>query len=678
MSASAGRVLIKPRGVYNPATPYEILDSVFYNGSSYICINDTLGHAPTDSGYWQIFAQGAGVISGAFAGACDSLGSAQVKSVIIPPADNFVLQKGVIVGVRFTNTNTFEATSENSIALNVNNTGALPIYFDGTATPLGDNVVAFGEAAYTHFYQYDGSNWVFIGRSGVQTAEQTPYDSTKSTKAVIDELADKLVTTSETVTGNPLSFTTDSAQPSQNTVITFEPIQAGSGDPSPSNVRAISGYDEIDLAVPRKNWFTGTYTQAYLSAYASGKKQFVIGNGSNGRTAIVKVGGGLTYTVSKTPNSGNRFMICASAVYPSNLDIVDLVYNGAETDYTGTLTIDAKYKYILVYVDTTTAEPQLQVELGSTATAYEPYDPITDISEPFPSTIYGGTLDVESGELVVDRAKNTLITSGVTWYLYDSDNKLFRALSSPLLPNAKKPQTNNIAPNAVSDKLVVTSYASIRSSSKSAFSIDSDGIKYVKVVDSAVTDLASFTTWLNTNNIQVAYELATPITYHLNPNQVRLLQGANVVTSNGTSLSLTYRNGEVATLEDLDGLAESINGASKSIKHLNDTETIISGSNILLMRTGNVVSLILNGASTGGGGNGLVLINGANFSIPSKYRPKADTYAGATSRDSSNVFHSSHLAIMSSNGQVIIAYPNGGSITRVDNGFVYGSASWII
>ena len=177
MSASAGRVLIIPKGTYNAGTSYDMLDSVFYNGNSYIAKQSTLGNLPTDSTYWQILAQGAGVISGAFAGSSDSLGSAQVKTVIIPPADNFALQKGVIVGVRFTNTNTFEATSENSIALNVNSSGAIPIYFDGTATPLGSSKVAFGEAGYTHFYQYDGTNWVFIGRSGTQSAKDTPLET---------------------------------------------------------------------------------------------------------------------------------------------------------------------------------------------------------------------------------------------------------------------------------------------------------------------------------------------------------------------------------------------------------------------------------------------------------------------------------------------------------------------
>lgn len=655
MSASAGRVLIKPRGVYNPATPYEILDSVFYNGSSYICINDTLGHAPTDSGYWQIFAQGAGVISGAFAGACDSLGSAQVKSVIIPPADNFALQKGVIVGVRFTNTNTFEATSENSIALNVNNTGALPIYFDGTATPLGDNVVAFGEAAYTHFYQYDGSNWVFIGRSGVQTAEQTPYDSTKSTKAVIDELADKLVTTSETVTGNPLSFTTDSAQPSQNTVITFEPIQSGSGDPSPSNVRAISGFDEIDLAVPRENQWDEKWEQGYFTDSGVPASNVDTIRSKN----YIGVLPNTTYYF-KSPSIVS--LVIKYVFYDSNKNILSVAIDQSSSQ-AFTTPNNAKYMRFSTNIRYGgTYNYDISINYPSTDISYHAYNPITNITLELDSTIYGGTLDVESGELVVDKGFK-MYNGSENWEQSANPNACKIPIPSDMDAND---------PDAICDTYT---YTTTPNEVNYGFAIG----QYITVKDVAnCSTVADFKTYLSGHNITFVYKLKNPITYHLNPNQVRLLQGANVVTSNGTSLSLTYRNGEVATLEDLDGLAESINGASESIKHLNDTETIISGSNILLMRTGNVVSLILNGASTGPNGNGLVLINGENLVIPSKYRPKADTYAGVIAKDSSNQYRACYVAVGASNGQATIMYPNGGSVGRVDNGTVFGSTSWII
>lgn len=50
---SAGRVLIKPMGDYNPATTYEMLDAVEYDGSTYLCKQTSTGNLPTNKTYWQ-------------------------------------------------------------------------------------------------------------------------------------------------------------------------------------------------------------------------------------------------------------------------------------------------------------------------------------------------------------------------------------------------------------------------------------------------------------------------------------------------------------------------------------------------------------------------------------------------------------------------------------------------
>ena len=50
---NAGRVLMIPKGDYNPATPYEMLDCVYYNGRSYVCKERSTGNLPTNTTYWQ-------------------------------------------------------------------------------------------------------------------------------------------------------------------------------------------------------------------------------------------------------------------------------------------------------------------------------------------------------------------------------------------------------------------------------------------------------------------------------------------------------------------------------------------------------------------------------------------------------------------------------------------------
>lgn len=176
--AVAGRVLPLYKGPYDPTETYAQLDQVYYNGSTYACKQSSTGNLPTDTTYWQIVAQGtATTVAGAYHGACDSLGNVSNKTVTVSNADNFALKKGVIVGVAFTNTNTYSATAGNPVSLNVNNTGAYPIYFGGSSNPLGDSKIAFGEADYVNYYQFDGSNYVFIGRSGIQTSKETPLET---------------------------------------------------------------------------------------------------------------------------------------------------------------------------------------------------------------------------------------------------------------------------------------------------------------------------------------------------------------------------------------------------------------------------------------------------------------------------------------------------------------------
>ena len=73
-----------------------------------------------------------------------------------------------------------------------------------------------------------------------------------------------------------------------------------------------------------------------------------------------------------------------------------------------------------------------------------------------------------------------------------------------------------------------------------------------KTTDTMV--LADWITWLSSNTLQVCYQLSTFTTISLTPEQVKLLQGVNTITTNADNITLTYRNGSVATLNDLESL----------------------------------------------------------------------------------------------------------------------------
>ena len=157
--ASAGRVLPLPKGAYSSTTTYHLLDFVSYQGSTYICKQTSTGNAPTNTTYWQIMAQGteSASVAGNYYGTCSTGASTSAKIVSIPATENFVLQVGDIIGIKFDNTNT-----ANNPSLNVNNSGAKPIYYNNSVVSTS-NLWASGEANRITIFMYDGTNWIWMG-----------------------------------------------------------------------------------------------------------------------------------------------------------------------------------------------------------------------------------------------------------------------------------------------------------------------------------------------------------------------------------------------------------------------------------------------------------------------------------------------------------------------------------
>ena len=90
---------------------------------------------------------------------CTTAANQQIKvATLTDSIGNGWLQPGVVVFVKFTNTNTYSSTVANPCKLNVNSTGAKNIYYGDQVSPTGINVIAYGEADYVNQYVYDGTN----------------------------------------------------------------------------------------------------------------------------------------------------------------------------------------------------------------------------------------------------------------------------------------------------------------------------------------------------------------------------------------------------------------------------------------------------------------------------------------------------------------------------------------
>ena len=112
--------------------------------------------------------------SGTYYGTCVNQAANQNKVVTISADQHFSLTTGTIIFVKFDANNTYSATAENPVKLNVNNTGNINIYAGSSSTPTGTNTTFFGRTNHVNQYIYDGSYWVWSGSSADNNNTYTP------------------------------------------------------------------------------------------------------------------------------------------------------------------------------------------------------------------------------------------------------------------------------------------------------------------------------------------------------------------------------------------------------------------------------------------------------------------------------------------------------------------------
>lgn len=103
-------------------------------------------------------------LSKAFTGICSSEANAQIKEATV--SDDFSLEDGVIVSIKFNATNTYSATAANSIKLKVNDSEAKEIWYNQSSKNTGTSNIIYGAKNRYNTYIYDAVNdvWVWVSR----------------------------------------------------------------------------------------------------------------------------------------------------------------------------------------------------------------------------------------------------------------------------------------------------------------------------------------------------------------------------------------------------------------------------------------------------------------------------------------------------------------------------------
>ena len=378
-----------------------------------------------------------------------------------------------------------------------------------------------------------------IAVKGEQTLASIPDDYTKlgqDVAALTEEMAIQAPAIIETATGSMVTITDGAERPAVSLISHIEPVQEGDGDPSPDNVRPISGWDKVTAQRAGKN----------LCPVAS---HVTSDSNRTGRIQIDNIHAHGAYTLSALVT---RYP--DDTVTNARLSITILYTDGTQTKVS-TPTVDAnaeadgvaRLKTVTVQSDSAktiacivlmpldygnftprnaTAD-EIQFEVGSTATPYEPYQGQT-LTADLPETVYGGTVDWNEGETIATCALATI----------DGTMVEAHGVASNGIPYVTIPFTQLDKAPAGADCGVCADRYAIKTT---AIGIGMRFMyKSVYIYDDRFVDEETAKALLDAETPQVVYTLEKPYTIQLTPQELALLKGANNVWSDTGDTDLSY------------------------------------------------------------------------------------------------------------------------------------------
>lgn len=367
---------------------------------------------------------------------------------------------------------------------------------------------------------YNDQNFVAIANAiRAKNGETTQYKPSEMAPAIMAIESGLELLPQDTVAGAIANFPDGSNNyPVVELIANIEPKQSGSGDPSPSNVRPISGSTECKVIRAGKNlWEFGDKTIPEVSGY-------IILNCSN----PIPAG---TYRVSTSIISTSDYChMRFRREDGSAIAQISFRANQGRVVYSLELTEPAYKVYLYSSTQSpgyTTSWSDIQIEVGTAASDFEPYQApeVKTISwESEAGTVYGGTLNVTTGELTVthgiltslsDLAENGTSSTGAYRYKINVSNLASYSGGSCISSMLKY----NIGFNSQSNCFYNSTNSLIIFSSKST-------------VSEAIEEL---------NGIQIIYPFSTPVVYQLEPEEVRTLLGVNNIYADTGNVSVTYR-----------------------------------------------------------------------------------------------------------------------------------------
>lgn len=376
--------------------------------------------------------------------------------------------------------------------------------------------------------------------------------------AALADVATKAPAIIENASGTIANFTDGADMPLQMVTASMTYKQAGTGDPSPENIRQISGATSYKVSLSNQNLFGGDLLKEGIKASipsatiteSENKISFTVGAAVSAEYPFITDFCGLTGKFKERTRYTIWLQIQKSAGSTANIDIV-------YTDGT-TSTLPAGTSKAVVFAETDSSKTLKGLRKngvsGTTTIWYNSGSGIVEggafVGMPngygktyeieFPTDageVFGGTLQVNadgSGTLSVNRGM----------YVFDSADKI--AAVGEASTGVLYMQGASIGANCVDGdtSLISNQYKTVVNAAPAegtAIRVSAaSGNGVVFVYDNRFTDAETAAAICEANPIQVCYALATPIVYNFTAGQIKSILGKNNVWAETGDVTLKY------------------------------------------------------------------------------------------------------------------------------------------
>lgn len=403
------------------------------------------------------------------------------------------------------------------------------------------------------------------GKDGTQIDDTTVGPDAWSSKHIVDMLCPPLEET-----GNPVVFYPVADYPLGVTA-SWEPVQEGSGDPSPDNIRPIKGRDSVKVERCGGNVieFLRTNDSHESVKIAVDAEKNITLNGALTRGANIIIGmcrlhwvAGKTYTMYVKKVGGSASL--------GSGDGITFAYSLFTQDYNRYFHGDTRSTNLNAYIasDAALAETELvfmlqcwrantvfnnfkfQIEVvpGTTApTTYAPYTGQT-ATLTLPRTIYGGTVDAVTGE-----GQETWSTETISRIESIGELTSVVRCTATLLQKSVTAKSGSAISNWLGEYV---SYVE----DKESFYTNQTQI-YIKISKTRLSsfDVAGVNAYLSEHPLTVCYKLASPVPITATGAQpIPALSGVNTVLTDADSATVTGRADPIKRITDLEDAVASM------------------------------------------------------------------------------------------------------------------------